>query len=75
MSRVNHCADEGWDDGTSEWAETKINDAKKLEEKITRYALVFFKAYWESEDVEDLDLDPDVLDGMLSRMIKRIEEQ
>jgi len=75
MSRVNHCADEGWDDGTSEWAEAKFNESKKLERKVIRYALMFLKANWESEDAEDLEIDPDVLCGMLSRMIKQKEEQ
>ena len=75
MSKINHCADEGWDDGTSEWAEAKFNESKKLERKVIRYALMFLKANFESEDAEDLDLDLDVLHGMLSRMIKRIKEQ
>ena len=57
------------------WAETKFNESKKLEQKIIRYALVYLKANFESEDSEDLGLDLDVLDGTLSRMIKQREEQ
>ncbi len=75
MSRINHCADEGWDDGTSEWAETKINLTKKLEEKVIRYALVYFHANWEEADAEDLEIDELVLDGTLRRLIKQRTEK
>ena len=74
MSRINHCADEGWDDGSSEWAETKFNEDKKLEEKVMRYALVYFHANWEEADAEDMEIDELVLDGTLRRLIKGIEE-
>jgi hypothetical protein len=59
----------------NEWTETKFNKSKKVEEKVIRYALVYLKANFESEDAEDLEIDDMVLDGMLSRMIKRMEEQ
>jgi hypothetical protein len=68
MSKINHCADEGW-------SEIKFNDSKELERKVIRYALVYLKANFEEEDAEDLEIDDMVLDGMLSRMIKRREEQ
>jgi hypothetical protein len=58
----------------NEWAETKFNKSKKVEEKVIRYALVYLKANFESEDAEDLEIDDMVLDGMLSRMIKKMEE-
>ena len=69
MSRVNHAADEGWDDGRSEWAETKVAENKKLEEKVIRYALVFLHANWEEADAEDLEIDELVLDDTLRRLI------
>ena len=59
----------------NEWTETKFNKSKKVEEKVIRYALLYLKANFESEDAEDLEIDDMVLDGMLSRMIKRMEEQ
>tara|TARA_R110000824_G_scaffold1162_1_gene6249 strand:+ start:226 stop:408 length:183 start_codon:yes stop_codon:yes gene_type:complete len=59
----------------NEWTETKFNKSKKVEEKVIRYALVYLKANFESEDAEDLEIDDMVLDGMLSRIIKRMEEQ
>lgn len=68
MSRVNHCADEGW-------TETKINENKKLEEKVIRYALVYLHANWEEADAEDLEIDELVLDGTLSRLIKQRTEK
>jgi len=55
----------------SDWTETKINDAKKLEEKVIRYALVFFHANWEEEDAEDMGIDELVLDDTLRRLIKQ----
>ena len=58
----------------NEWAETKFSKSKKLEEKVIRYALVYLKANFEEEDAEDLEIDDMVLDGMLSRMIKKREE-
>ena len=58
----------------NEWAETKFNKSKKVEEKVIRYALVYLKANFESEDAEDLEIDDMVLDGMLSRMIRKREE-
>ena len=75
MSKINHCADEGWDDGTSDWAETKFNEGKKLEDKVIRYALVYLHANWESTDAEDMEIDDLVLDGTLRRLIKEREEQ
>lgn len=56
------------------WTETKINDVKKLEEKVIRYALVYFHANWEEADAEDLEIDELVLDGTLRRLIKQREE-
>ncbi len=74
MSRINHSADEGWDDGTSNWAEMKFNEDKKLEDKVIRYALVYFHANWEEADAEDMEIDELVLDGTLRRLIKEREE-
>lgn len=58
--------------GVAEMAEMAEN--KKLEDKVIRYALVYLKANFEEEDAEDLEIDDMVLDGMLSRMIKKREE-
>lgn len=66
--RVNHCADEGW-------TETKIEAAKKLEEKVIRYALVFLHANWEEEDAENIGIDEIVLDDTLKNLIKQREEK
>ena len=73
MSRVNHCADEGWDD--SSWSETKINAQAKIEQDIIRYALVYLHANWEEADAEDMGIDELVLDGTLRRLIKQRKEQ
>jgi len=54
--------------------EDKINESKKLEEKVIRYALVFLHANWEEEDAEDMGIDELVLDGTLRRLIKQREE-
>jgi hypothetical protein len=55
--------------------EDKINESKKLEEKVIRYALVFLHANWEEEDAEDMGIDELVLDGTLRRLIKQREEK
>jgi hypothetical protein len=34
------------------WVETKVAENKKLEEKVIRYALVYFHANWEEADAE-----------------------
>ena len=72
MSRVNHCADEGWDD--SSWSETKINAQAKIEQDIMRYALVFLSANADDEDAEDLRMSHEELSGTLTRMIRKREE-
>jgi hypothetical protein len=62
--------------GMSEnWTETKVAENNKLEEKVIRYALVYFHANWEEADAEDLEIDELVLDGTLRRLIKQKGEQ
>lgn len=56
------------------WTETKVAENNKLEEKVIRYALVYFHANWEEADAEDLGIDELVLDGTLRRLIKEREE-
>ena len=70
MSKYKYWPDDGMTDEYNEWAEKKFNDAKKLEEKVIRYALVYFHANWEEADAEDLEIDELVLDGTLRRLIK-----
>ena len=57
------------------WAETKINDAKKLEEKVIHYALLYLYVNWEEADTEDLEIDELVLDDTLRRLIKQRTEK
>ena len=57
------------------WTETKVDENKKLEEKVIRYALVYFHANWEEADAEDLEIDELVLDGTLRRLIKQRTEK
>ena len=67
MSRVNKSRDGSlW-----RW----INENKKLEEKVIRYALVYLHANWEEADAEDLEIDELVLDGTLRRLIKQRTEK
>lgn len=57
------------------WTETKVAENNKLEEKVIRYALVYFHANWEEADAEDLEIDELVLDGTLRRLIKQRTEK
>jgi len=75
MSKYKYWPDDGMTDEYNEWAEKKFNDAKKLEEKVIRYALVYFHANWEEADAEDLEIDELVLDGTLRRLIKQRTEK
>ena len=47
----------------------------ELEEKVIRYAWVYFHANWEEADAEDLEIDELVLDGTLRRLIKQRTEK